>query len=100
MKKIESLIKTVLILLFLGCFLDSPYGYYQLVRFVGMVVFAVLAYKECHKNQFWFVTWCASVILINPFIKIALGRDIWLLVDGIWIGLLVISMFIPKRKLN
>ena len=43
-------IKPVMAAMLLACLLHLPYGYYSLVRFVAMVVFAVLAYqyyREC-----------------------------------------------------
>ena len=38
-------IKPVMAAMLLACLLHLPYGYYSLVRFVAMVVFAVLAYQ-------------------------------------------------------
>jgi hypothetical protein len=98
MKLTETIIKIILSILFLVCLLDMPYGYFQLVRFLGMVGFAILAYNDCQKNQTWFVIWLASAILINPIFKIALGRDIWNVVDVIWAILLISSIFIKQAK--
>jgi len=88
----------MLSILFLGCLLHLPYGYFQLVRFLGMVGFAVLAFEQYKKNQIYFVLWLASAILINPIFKIALGRTIWNVVDVIWAILLIISIFIPVKN--
>lgn len=79
-----------------------PYGYFQLVRFFGMFVFAVFAYNNFQKNQTWFVIWLASAILINPIFKIALGRVIWNAIDIIWVFILIASIFInqPKSKIE
>jgi hypothetical protein len=98
MKLTETIIKIILSILFLVCLLDMPYGYFQLVRFLGMVGFAILAYNDYQKNQTWFVIWLASAILINPIFKIALGRDIWNVVDVIWAILLISSIFIKQAK--
>ena len=98
MKKTENIIKVILCILFLVCLLDMPYGYFQLVRFLGMVGFAILAYNNYQKNQTWFVIWLASAILINPIFKISLGRDIWNIVDVIWAILLIASIFIKQVK--
>jgi len=98
MKLTETIIKIVLSILFLVCLLDMPYGYFQLVRFLGMVGFAILAYNTYQKNQTWFVIWLASAILINPIFKIALGRGIWNIVDVIWAILLIASIFIKQTK--
>jgi len=84
MKKVEIAIKVVLGILFLLCLLDWNYGYYQLVRFIGMVGFSILAFNEYSRNQMWFVIWLASAVLINPIFKISLGREIWNVVDVLW----------------
>ena len=90
-------IKIILSILFLVCLLDMPYGYYQFVRFIGMIGFGLLAFENYQKNQTWFVVWISSAVLINPFFKIALGRDIWNIMDVIWAVLLVWSVFIVRK---
>ena len=76
------------------CLIDMPYGYYQLVRFVSMLVFVFLGFKELEKeNQNIAYLYFGLAILFQPFLKIALGRELWNLVDvvvGIW---LMISAF-------
>jgi len=95
---IENIIKIVLSILFLGCLLDWEYGYFQFVRFLGMVGFAILAYQSNKReNQTLTVVWAASAILINPIFKIALGRELWNIVDVIWAILLIGSIFYGKR---
>ena len=44
-------LKIALAALFFLCLLDMPYGYYQLVRFVALAGFAILAYKANEKGQ-------------------------------------------------
>jgi hypothetical protein len=39
-----NFIKIVLALLFFLCLADMPYGFYQLVRFSGLIGFSILAY--------------------------------------------------------
>lgn len=64
-----------------------------------MVGFGVLAYKERDKtDKTWFVIWLASALLINPFIKIALGRKIWNIIDVIWVVLLWVSIIRTKES--
>ena len=99
MRSADKIIKVVLAILFIGCLFDMPYGYFQLIRFLGMVGFGILAFNQHQKNQGWFITWLASAILINPIFKISLGREIWNVVDVIWAILLLVSIFItPKSK--
>ena len=91
-------VKISLSILFLLCLLDWQYGFYQLVRFLGMIGFGILAYNEYEVNKNWFVVWISSLILINPFFKIALGRELWNIVDVIWVILLVYSIINQKNK--
>jgi hypothetical protein len=70
-----------------------PYGYYQFVRFAAMVGFAYLAYsanQQNRKNDMF--VYIALALLFQPFIKIALGRTIWNIVDLIVSIGLVISV--------
>tara|TARA_R110002051_G_scaffold131151_1_gene205025 strand:+ start:27700 stop:27999 length:300 start_codon:yes stop_codon:yes gene_type:complete len=92
--------KTILAILFFLCLLDMPYGYFQLVRFLALAGFGFLAYKanEEDKSEQVFI-YIALALLFQPFYKIALGREIWNMVDVVvGIGLLV-SIFIPKKKI-
>lgn len=95
-KKIILII--VAILLFV-CLLNMPYGYYQFVRFVAMVAFAYLAYianEQNNKNEAF--VYIALVILFQPFMKIALGRTIWNIVDVIVAIGLILSLFQSKNN--
>ena len=104
MTKKTLIIKIVLAILFVGCLFDWSYGYYELVRFLGMVGFGILAYDNYENNKTWFVIWLSSAILIDPIFKIALGREFWNIVDIIWAILLIVSIFIKtenkENKLN
>jgi hypothetical protein len=68
-----------------------PYGYYQLVRFAGLIGFAILAYQAHEQGkQTEMIIYGGLALLFQPFFKIALGRDIWNIVDVIvGIGLLL-----------
>jgi hypothetical protein len=85
----------MLIILFIGCLFDMPFGYFQMVRFLAMAVFVFLSVKENNPNWKWF--WIGSAILINPFFKIYLGRMIWNLADVIWVIILIISILNRKK---
>ena len=89
----STIIKLILTALLLLCLLDMPYGYYQLVRFVGMIGFGYLAYNaSANDSKLYLIIWGASALLINPFFKITLGRELWNIVDVIWSVLLLISI--------
>lgn len=85
-------ISIILSLLLLLCLAPMPYGYYQLVRFVAMVVFGVMAYKYYEeKKNVLAITFGALALLFQPFIKVALGRTMWNVVDvAVAIGLIVL----------
>jgi FtsH-binding integral membrane protein len=90
----EKITKIGLALLFLGCLADMPYGYFQFVRFVGMIGFGVLAFQEKEKgNDGFFIFWLLSAVLINPIFKISLGRGLWNTVDVIWAVVLIATIF-------
>jgi len=94
-------IKVILAILFMGCLLDMPYGYFQLVRFVGMGGFILLAYFDSsRKDKTLMIIWILFALLINPFIKVALGRAIWNVVDVIWAITLIITIFLNKGNPN
>jgi hypothetical protein len=82
------------------CLLDMPYGYYQFVRFLALIGFGILAFLGKQKDSdIEMAVFGALALLFQPFIKIALGRDLWNVVDVV-VGLgLIISVFI-NRKAN
>jgi hypothetical protein len=96
----NNIIKIVLAVLFFLCLADMPYGYYQLVRFAGLVGFATLAYQAHEQGrQTEKFIYGGLTLLFQPFFKIALGREIWNVVDVIiGIGLLISLFMIPKEN--
>lgn len=82
----------VLAALLLLCLAAMPYGYYVLVRFVAMILFALFAYEKWQKEQPTLaIVFGALSLIFQPFIKIALGRDIWNFVDVVVaVGLLAL----------
>lgn len=95
MKSIEITLSVLLLL----CLAPMPYGYYQLVRFVAMVVFAILAlnYFKEKKNELSII-FGALALLFQPFLKVALGRMMWNVVD-VAVALLLIALY-WKDKMN
>jgi hypothetical protein len=94
----ENIIKIGLALLLLGCLADMPYGYFQLVRFCGMAGFAYLAVAYWEEENSWGIIFLLSAILINPFFKISLGRELWNVIDVIWAILLLVSIRSAKEE--
>jgi hypothetical protein len=97
--KIDKIIKITLSLLFFLCLLDMPYGFYQFARFTAMGGFVILAYLANEKsNKIELILYGSLALLFQPFFKIALGRQIWNIVDVI-VGVgLVLSLFVQDKK--
>jgi len=91
--------KIILAILFFLCLIDLPYGFYQFVRFFGLIGFLILAYQAFHQDrQFELFIYVALGLLFQPFFKIALGRGLWILVD-LFVGAgLLISIFMKSRN--
>ncbi len=76
-----------------------PYGFYQFVRFAGLIGFTVLAYQANQQGrQTEMIIYGGLALLFQPFFKIALGREMWNVVDVI-IGIgLLISIFMKLKE--
>ncbi|MCB0540289.1 MAG: hypothetical protein KDE33_22420 [Bacteroidetes bacterium] len=97
----DKIIKILLALLLFICLADMPYGYYQLVRFVGLIGFSILAYKAYeHNKQIEMIIFVGLALLFQPFFKISLGREIWNIVDVIVGVSLLLSIFIKNKFIN
>ena len=98
MSHLNNVMKIVLSILFLLCLLKMPYGYYQLVRFIGMLGFLLLCYFSYQNREFISVIIYTSLaLLFQPFIKVALGRTNWNIVDVlVSIGLVLSIFYKPK----
>lgn len=95
MKKVLLIIMAVLLLV---CLAPMPYGYYQLVRFIAMVSFAYLAYDYYKLNKVGVsYAFVALALLFQPFLKVALGRLVWNIVDVI-VATFLILLFFAKKK--
>ena len=93
-------IKITLALLFFICLFDMPYGYYQFVRFAGLIGFVILAYQAHEQGrQTEMFIYGGLALLFQPLFKIALGRDIWNIVDVVaGIGLIISIFMKPKES--
>lgn len=99
MVNLTNSIKVILSILFFLCLADMPYGYYQFVRFAGLLGFALLAYKAHEQGrQTEMIIYGGLALLFQPFFKIALDRQMWNIVDVVvGVGLLI-SIFLNLRK--
>jgi len=92
--------KIILAVLFFLCLFDMPYGFYQFVRFVALIGFAILAYQANQQSrQAEMIIYGVLALLFQPFFKVALGREIWNIVDVIiGIGLIISLLIKPKEN--
>ncbi|MBN2682919.1 MAG: hypothetical protein JXR58_10455 [Bacteroidales bacterium] len=97
----NNLIKIILSILFFLCLIDMPYGYYQLVRFIALVGFVILAYQSnLEGRQIEMIIYIGLALLFQPIYKITLGRELWNIVDVVVGIALILSIFIkPKNTL-
>lgn len=95
----NNAIKIVLAILLFLCLADMPYGYYQFVRFTGLIGFAILAYQANQQGrQTEMIIYGGLALLFQPFFKIALGRQMWNIVDVV-VGIgLIISIFMKPKE--
>ena len=94
----NNTIKIILAVALLLCLFLMPYGYYQLVRFIAMIGFGYLAYEANQsKKEIETFVFIGLAILFQPIIKIALGRDMWNIVDLVVAIWLLASVLKKKR---
>ena len=96
---LQAIIKIVLSVLFFLCLLDMPYGFYQLVRIIALIGFGILVYKANEENKNTeMIIYGGLALLFQPFFKVALGREMWNIVDVI-VGIgLIASLFMNRTK--
>lgn len=92
-------IKIGLSILLLLCLADMPYGYFQLVRFLSLIGFGILAFEANQKGkQTEMLIFIALAILFQPLIKISLGRSLWNIVDVLVALGLILSVFFKPHN--
>ena len=96
-----KLLYLLLSALLLLCLAPMPYGYYQLVRFISMVLFALFAYNYWIKEiKPLAITYGALALLFQPFVKVALGRAMWNVTDVVALGLIGIYLYEDNKASN
>lgn len=97
MKRLNIILAVLLLL----CLFKMPYGYYTLMRLATTVGFAYMTYKYYEmKKEALVWTFGALALLFQPLVKIALGRDIWNIVDVAVAAMLIVLTFAVGRKDN
>jgi hypothetical protein len=98
MKK-TTVIKLILSILLVVCVFDMPYGFYQLVRFIALIGFGILAFNANQENKKTeLIIYVSLALLFQPFMKISLGRDLWNIIDVIIAVALVSSLFVKNKQ--
>jgi hypothetical protein len=86
---------------FLGCLFEMPYWYFQLIRFFGFLFFCYLSYWGfTNKSNYSLYLWVCSAVLINPFFKFYFGRQIWNVLDVLWVILLIFQLYVLNQITN
>lgn len=76
-----------------------PYGFYSLIRFVAMIVFAIYAYAYYEKkNNKLAIAFLSLAILFQPLAPIYLGRILWNIVVVVAIFLIVLYIKENHKK--
>jgi|JI6StandDraft_1071083.scaffolds.fasta_scaffold408338_2 hypothetical protein len=90
---IINVISIVFAIMLLYCWKsDLPYLYFQFIRVTGMIVFGLLAYQSYTMQKMNLaIVFFLSVLIINPFFKVPLGRFNWNVLDTVWAVLLLIN---------
>ena len=97
---LQIFIKLTIAFLLLLCLLHMPYSYYQGVRFACLLGFALLAYKSYEQKKIEvMIVYIGLAVLFQPFVKIALGRNGWNVVDVVVaVGLIVSASLTLRRR--
>jgi hypothetical protein len=94
----DKAIKIGLAILLFLCLMDWPYGYFQLVRFAALIGFGILAFHaNAEQKQTETIVFIGLAILFQPIFKIALGRELWNIIDVVVAIFLLISL-VKKEK--
>lgn len=96
-KDLSFVIKIILVVILLSCLLPLPYGAFELIRFASLMGFGYLAFKyyKAH-DEGKALLFGALALLIQPFFKLSLGREIWNIVD-VAIVLFIIYLLLKKK---
>ena len=92
-------INIILAFVFLLCLGNMPCGFYQLIRFASLFGCAILAYQAHEQSrQTEMIIYGGRTLLFQPFFKVALGRELWNIVDVV-VGVgLILSIFIKRGE--
>lgn len=94
MKYIQLFLAALLLL----CLVKMPYGYYNIIRLIATAVFVYMVYVYTGERKMGLMmTFGALALLFQPFVKIAIGRTMWNIVD-VAVAILLITLTIIDFK--
>lgn len=80
------------------CVFPFPYGFFTIVRVVTTIISLYLAYTYFTQDKKELaITFTIVAVLFQPFIKLALGREVWLVVD-IVVAILLLYLALKKKQ--
>ena len=80
------------------CLLPMPYGYYNLVRFVTMIIFGCIANDLYKNNKMSLCVFAASIaLLFQPFFKITFEKTLWNIID-IAVAITLVLLWYKNNK--
>ena len=78
---------------------ENPYGYYIFLRFVCCAVFAYLTVQAIgQQKEKWAWVFGVTAAIYNPFVRVALGRELWSVVNIATVVIAVSSCFVLKTS--
>lgn len=96
--KMKLKVKLFLIVMLLLCLLKMPFGYFQLVRILGILSFGYLAYWDFkEKIKYTPQIFIVLAAVFNPIIKVSFSRDLWQIVDVISAVIVGVTILIENR---
>jgi hypothetical protein len=96
----SAILRLALAAILFLCLAEMPYAYYQMVRLICTLGFGFLAYDSFRRqDKYKPFVYVLLILLFQPFEKIALGRELWNIADGM-IGLWLLFTVYQDYKNN
>ena len=86
--RIKPIVKIVIGLVLLGCFISLPYWYFMVVRWVCS--FGLLMLFTRYKRHLFRIAMIPFIILFSPFADYELSKGVWLIFDVLLAIVLII----------
>ena len=98
---IALILKGIIAVLLLLCLIDADYGFYQAIRTIVSFGFAFLTYRYHHTGEKTnAIIFLCLLIVFQPVMKIAFGRDIWIVIDVLVAGFLIYQILHEVYMVN